>query len=69
VGKIDAALREHADHKASMLQDREFQRPTEIETINGAISREGARHGVATPICDALCDLVRVIELSGARAR
>jgi 2-dehydropantoate 2-reductase len=61
---IDAALREHAFHKASMLQDRERGRPTEIETINGAIAREGARLGVPTPVCDTLTDLVRVIELT-----
>jgi 2-dehydropantoate 2-reductase len=59
---IDAALREHAHHKASMLQDREHGRRTEIETINGAIAREGSRLGVPTPVCDTLADLVRVIE-------
>ena len=61
---IDAALAQHAHHKASMLQDREHGRATEIETINGAIAREGARLGVPTPVCDTLTDLVRVIELS-----
>ncbi len=64
VATIDAALREHAHHKASMLQDREHGRRTEIETINGAIAREGARLGVPTPVCDTLTDLVRVIELA-----
>lgn len=64
---IDAALREHAHHKASMLQDREHGRATEIETINGAIAREGARGGVPTPVCDTLSDLVRVIELAARR--
>src|SRR5579872_6592349 len=33
VATIVAALREHAHHKASMLQDRERGRPTEIEMI------------------------------------
>jgi 2-dehydropantoate 2-reductase len=47
-----------------MLQDRERGRPTEIESINGAIAREGARLGVPTPVCDTLADLVRIIELS-----
>lgn len=67
VQKIDAALREHAHHKASMLQDREARRPTEIETINGAVSREGVRRGVPTPVCDALYDLVRIIEVSASK--
>jgi 2-dehydropantoate 2-reductase len=59
---IDAALREHRNHKASMLHDREMRRPSEIETINGAIAREGVRLGVPTPVCDTLSDLVRIIE-------
>lgn len=59
---IDKALHEHAHHKASMLQDREHGRATEIEMINGAIGREGVRLGVPTPVCDALSDLVRLIE-------
>jgi len=61
---IDSALREHAHHKASMLQDRDHGRPSEIETITGAIAREGGRLGVATPVCDTLSDLVRIIELA-----
>lgn len=64
VATVDQALREHAHHKASMLQDREHGRATEIETINGAIAREGTRLGVATPVCDTLADLVRMIELA-----
>jgi 2-dehydropantoate 2-reductase len=56
------ALSEHPSHKASMLQDREAGRPTEIEFINGAIVRSGAQHGVATPVNATLADLVRLIE-------
>ena len=59
---VEAALREHGHHKASMLQDRERGRPTEIESINGAIVREGEAYGVPTPVCATLADLVRVIE-------
>lgn len=66
---IDAALREHGAHKASMLQDREAGRPGEIETINGAIAAEGRQAGVATPVCDTLADLVRIIEGTGANSR
>jgi 2-dehydropantoate 2-reductase len=68
VATVHKALREHAHHKASMLQDREHGRPTEIETINGAIAREGKRLGVPTPVCDTLSDLVRIIEM-GSRGR
>ncbi|MCW3848591.1 2-dehydropantoate 2-reductase [Sphingomonas sp. LB-2] len=62
VAQVDAALREHGGHKASMLQDREGGRRSEIETINGAISAEGRRASVPTPVCDTLSDLVRIIE-------
>ena len=69
VATIDAALREHAHHKASMLQDRERGRATEIEMINGAIAREGARLGVPTPVCDTLTDLVRILERAAGLCR
>ena len=62
LASVDAALREHRNHKASMLHDREAGRPSEIETINGAIARQGIRLGVPTPVCDTLSDLVRIIE-------
>jgi 2-dehydropantoate 2-reductase len=62
LAQVDAALRGHGAHKASMLQDREAGRPSEIETINGAIAAEGKRGGVPTPVCDTLADLVRIIE-------
>jgi len=69
LANIDAALREHGGHKASMLQDREAGRPSEVETINGAIALEGKRRGVATPVCDTLADLVRIIEAAAAARR
>jgi 2-dehydropantoate 2-reductase len=65
LAQVDAALREHGAHKASMLQDREAGRPSEVETINGRIAAEGRRAGVATPVCDTLADLVRIIEAAG----
>ena len=36
-------------HKASMLQDVEARRPTEIDYLNGGIARFGRALGVATP--------------------
>lgn len=63
---IDLALSKHPLHKASMLQDREQGRPTEIESINGAVVRQGGRLGVATPVNSTLADLVRLI---GCRER
>ena len=59
---IDMALEQHPFHKASMLQDRECGRSTEIDNINGAIVRVAEQYGVATPVNATLADLVRVIE-------
>lgn len=66
VDTVDQALREHTDHKASMLQDFEAGRATEIEFISGAVAREGARLGVPTPVTGTLADLVRLAERPGA---
>jgi 2-dehydropantoate 2-reductase len=59
---IDMALEQHPFHKASMLQDRECGRSTEIDNINGAIVRVAEQYAVATPVNATLADLVRVIE-------
>jgi len=59
---IAMALAHHPLHKASMLQDRECGRPTEIDNINGAIVRVGEKYGVAAPVNATLADLVRIIE-------
>ncbi len=50
------------DHKASMLQDVEARRRTEIDYLNGGIGRFGRVHGVPTPLNDALTALVKALE-------
>jgi 2-dehydropantoate 2-reductase len=45
-----------------MLQDIERRRPTEIDAINGAVVREGARMGVPTPYNRALLLLINGLE-------
>ncbi len=52
------------DHKASMLQDVEAHRPTEIDYLNGGIVRFGRSRGVATPLNQAVWALVRGVEES-----
>jgi 2-dehydropantoate 2-reductase len=52
------------DHKASMLQDVEARRQTEIDHLNGGIVRFGREHGVATPLNDAIWALVKGVEAS-----
>jgi 2-dehydropantoate 2-reductase len=63
---IDHAARRDVayDHKASMLQDVEAHRPTEVDWLNGGISRFGREHGVPTPLNDAIWALVRGLEAS-----
>jgi 2-dehydropantoate 2-reductase len=58
-----AARREVAyDHKASMLQDVEARRQTEIDYLNGGIVRFGREHGVPTPLNEAIWALVKGVE-------
>ena len=52
------------DHKASMLQDVEARRPTEIDYLNGGIVRVGREHGVPTPLNNAIWALVKGVEAS-----
>ncbi|MBI2323707.1 MAG: ketopantoate reductase family protein [Chloroflexi bacterium] len=49
-------------NRSSMLQDMSSGRPTEIDAINGAVVREGARHGVAAPANEAITILVKAVE-------
>lgn len=51
-------------HKASMLQDVEAGRQTEVDFMNGAICEWGARAGVPTPLNRALWQLVKGLEHS-----
>ena len=48
---IDYAARPEVayGHKASMLQDVEARRPTEVDFLNGGIVEFGRRYGVPTP--------------------
>ena len=55
------------DHKASMLQDVEAHRATEVDYLNGGISRFGREHGVPTPLNDAITALIRGLEASWTR--
>jgi 2-dehydropantoate 2-reductase len=52
------------DHKASMLQDVEGHRPTEIDYLNGGIVGFGREHGVPTPLNRAIWSLVKGLEQS-----
>jgi 2-dehydropantoate 2-reductase len=57
-----AALKAANENKASMLQDIEAKRPTEIDAINGAIVKRGKKLGIPTPINTTLTTLVKIEE-------
>jgi 2-dehydropantoate 2-reductase len=63
---IDYAARPDVayDHKASMLQDVEARRETEIDYLNGGIARFGREHGVATPLNEGVTALIKGLEAS-----
>jgi 2-dehydropantoate 2-reductase len=65
---IDYAARPDVayDHKASMLQDVEARRQTEIDFLNGGVARFGREHGVPTPLNDAVAALIKGVERSWA---
>src|SRR5262245_15463370 len=66
---IDHAARKDVayEHKASMLQDVEARRRTEIDYLNGGIARFGRELGVPTPLNEAIWALVRGLEASWTR--
>ena len=66
---IDYAARPDVayEHKASMLQDVEARRQTEIDYLNGGIARFGRDHGVETPLNEAVTALIKGLEASWER--
>ena len=50
------------DHRSSMLQDLENNKPTEIEALTGYVSCQGRINGISTPACDLLTSLIRCKE-------
>jgi 2-dehydropantoate 2-reductase len=61
---IDHAARPEVayGHKASMLQDVEARRRTEVDYLNGGIARFGRELGVPTPLNDAVVALIKGVE-------
>jgi 2-dehydropantoate 2-reductase len=63
---LEMAFAEHRTHQPSMLQDVLAGRPTEIETINGAIVAYATELGIDTPVTKSMRDLVRLIAHANA---
>lgn len=59
---IPIAIRKHALLKASMLQDIEKGKKTEVDAINGAVSTFGRKVGVPTPMNDKVVEIIHSIE-------
>ena len=59
---IPLAIRKHARLKASMLQDLEKGKLTEVDAINGAVSDYGRKVGVPTPMNDKVVEIIHKIE-------
>lgn len=62
---LDRIWSPHRALRASMLQDLDKGRQTEIGFINGHVCETGRRHGLATPMNDLVIALVRQAQDSG----
>ncbi|MDR2051262.1 MAG: 2-dehydropantoate 2-reductase [Deltaproteobacteria bacterium] len=61
-GNFVEGLKLANNNRPSMLQDVDAGRLTEIEFINGAVSRLGREKGIPTPVNDTLSNLIRGIQ-------
>lgn len=59
---IPIAIRKHAKLKASMLQDLEKGKMTEVDAINGSVSEYGREVGCPTPMNDKVVEIIHKIE-------
>ncbi len=59
---IPIVIKKHKLLKASMLQDLEHGRKTEIDAMNGAVCYYGKKAGVPTPYNDKVVEIVHAIE-------
>lgn len=66
IERIHAVLAAAGPGKASMLQDAEGRRKTEIEVINAAVVRAAAEYGIDVPVNRALVALIAGLERSWA---
>lgn len=66
---ITSLLEKAIGGKASMLQDVEAKRQTEIEVINGAIVEAGRRAGVPTPVNDTMVQMVQAAQAKYLQAK
>lgn len=63
---VEDALNHHVGHQPSLLQDLLAGRPTETDSIHGAVVRAAERHGIATPMNRALHQLISLAQQRAA---
>jgi 2-dehydropantoate 2-reductase len=68
---VRAILSAAPDHWSSISVDRREGRPMEWQVRNAVVGRLGRKHGIATPLNDAITTLLRLADIdpSGGRAR
>ena len=59
---LPVAMRNHKDLVSGMYADLKAGRKTEVEFINGIVQKLGHKFGVATPVTDAVIELIKRIE-------
>ncbi|MHA1846132.1 MAG: ketopantoate reductase family protein [Promethearchaeota archaeon] len=59
---VATVLKKTAENKNSMLQDLEHGRKTEIDFINGSISKKGSELGISTPWNDVITKIIHGLE-------
>ena len=59
---LPIAMKKHKKLISGMLKDVEKGRKCEIDFIDGVVCKEGARVGVATPLCEKVVEIVHGIE-------
>lgn len=64
LAKVEAVCQTTSDNLSSMLQDILNKKRTEIDFINGAVSRYAKSAGIKAPVNDMIVHIVRAIEAS-----
>ena len=59
---IPIAIKKHALIRASMLQDIEKGKKTEVDSINGVVCEFGRKYGIPTPVNDKVVEIIHGIE-------
>lgn len=63
VKDVPSTVKSYGDYYPSLAQDLLiYKRPTEVDTLSGAISVYGKKAKVPTPTCDVLSQVVRAIQ-------